>query len=392
LSTDPEKSMPSLSFVTVCSEQASDLALQAIVQVDVLAHVDHLDDLAEAVADARPNALLVGLHENPREVFDALEKLLAPKPLLFFHGPDDSQLILQAMRFGAREYIAPGSDAENQLRAAVDRVAGEVTESSPPQQASLIALIGAKGGVGTSFLACQLGASLARMGGRTALVDGHMRHGDVALYLDLAPQYTISSLAMRSEPVDSTYMRTALAPHSSGVQVLAAPKRPEEADGVSVSCVEGVVSLLRSEFDWLVWDTPQDFDDRSLFILDQADSILLITTPDVPAMNHTRMQLELLERLGRSGGEIRIVLNRTERKASVSARDAKEFLDRPVDASIPNDYRRASACVNEGRTLHDVAPRSPLGQALGELALLNYSWSHRAAPRQRSLLDRLRGN
>ncbi len=174
--------------------------------------------------------------------------------------------------------------------------------------------------------------------------------------------------------------------------MLAAPKRPEEADAVGVSCVEGVVGLLQTEFEWVIWDTPQDFDDRSLFILDQADAILLITTPDVPAMNHTRMQLELLERLGHSDGRIRVVINRTDRKASVSAREAREFLDRPVDESIPNDYRRASACVNEGRTLHDMASRSSLGRALGELALLTHSWCGRSAPPQRRRpLDRLRG-
>jgi pilus assembly protein CpaE len=260
------------------------------------------------------------------------------------------------------------------------------------KQAPLIALLGAKGGVGTSFVACQLGASFARLGGRTALVDGHLRHGDVALYLDLSPSYTFASLATRNEPVDFTYLKTALAPHASGVQVLAAPKNPEEADAVGVTCVEGVVDLLRTEFDWVIWDTSQDYDDRSLFVLDQADPILLITTPDVPAMNHTRMQLELLERLGHSDGRIRIVVNRTESGALVSARAAKEFLDRPVDASVPNDYRRASACVNEGQTIHDLSPRSPLGQAVRELAVLAHSWCNRSPPAaRRRLLDRLRG-
>ena len=232
--------------------------------------------------------------------------------------------------------------------------------------APLIALIGAKGGVGTSFVACQLAASLARLGERTALVDGHMRHGDVALYLDLSPQYTFSR-ASRAEASPSTppictppWRRTRAASRYSPPR--SARRRPTR---VGVSCVEGVVGLVRTEFDWVIWDTPQDFDDRSLFILDQADTILLITTPDVPAMNHTRMQLELLERLGHSDGKIRIAVNRTERKASVSMRDAKEFLDRPVDASIPNDYRRASACLNEGRTLHDVAPRSALADSHG---------------------------
>ena len=110
-------------------------------------------------------------------------------------------------------------------------------------------------------------------------------------------------------------------------------------------------------------------------------------------MNRTRVQIESLEGLGRGKDAVRIVVNRTESRASVSLRDAKEFLQRPVDASLPNDYQRASACVNEGRTLEEMAPRSPLGRAVRELALLAHSWCDRSPPaaRQRGLLDRLRG-
>jgi pilus assembly protein CpaE len=384
--------MSGLSFVIMAPGGDFDAALESRGDLEVRARVERLDDLVTTVVEKRPDALLVGLEHEPREVFEAVEKLLAPRPLLFFHGPDDTQLILQAMRFGAREYVAPAPDATDQLLAAVERVARETGASGQVEAAPLIAVLGAKGGVGTSFVACQLAACLARLGGRTALVDGQLRRGDVALYLDLSPPYTFASLASHSDSADSTYLHSVLTPHASGVQVLAAPRRPEEADVVGVECVEGVVDLLRADFDWVICDTPGDFDDRSLFILDQADPILLITTPDVPAMNHTREQLELLERLGHSLGRIRIVVNRTEARASISAREAKEFLHREIDASIPNDYRRASACLNEGRTIHDVAPRSPLGQALPELACLAHSWCDRSPPpstSRRGLLDRL---
>jgi pilus assembly protein CpaE len=383
--------MPSVSFVIVGPDLGFHAVLESSAQIEVRARVNHLEDLTNTIAETHPDALLVALEQNPREVFAALEKLPAPKPLLLFHGPNDTQLILRAMRFGAREYVAPGSDETDQLRAAVARIASEAAGSSRIQIAPLVALIGAKGGTGTSFIACQLGASLSR-GASTALVDGHMQHGDLALYLDLSPPYTFASLATQSEPVDSTYLRTALAVHSSGVQVLASPKRPEEGDSVSVRCIEGVLGLLRSDFDWIIWDTPRNFDDRCLFVLDQADAILLITTPDVPSMNHARMQLELLERLGHSNEKLHVVLNRTDRKAFVSKRDAKEFLGRRIDASIPNDYARASACVNEGRTLHVMAPRSAIRKTLDELALLTHSWCNQSVPPPRPrLLDRLRG-
>lgn len=386
--------MPGLSFVIVSPWREFGAALESSHYVDVRARLKQPGEIAGAVARHRPDALLVALGENPLAALATVEKLPAPRPLLFFCGPDDSQLILQAMRLGAREYIAPAPDEKDQLLAAVERVAREVNGSTPSPSAPLIAVTGAKGGVGTSFLACQLAASFARLGTRPVLVDGQLRRGDVALYLDLTPRYTFASLASCGDGIDPTYLNTTLTEHSSGVQVLAAPRRPEEADGVGVECVRGVRDLLREEFDWVIWDTPQDFEDRSLFVLDQAALLLLVTTPDVPAMNHTKMQLELLERLGRSADQVRIVVNRIDRSASVSMRAAQDFLGRPVDATLPNDFPRASACVEEGRTLDEMASRSSLARSFGELALLAHSWCGMSPPalERKGLLGRLKRN
>jgi pilus assembly protein CpaE len=294
---------------------------------------------------------------------------------------------------GAREYVAPAPDEKDQLLAAVERVARETSGSAELQPAPLIAVTGAKGGVGTSFVACQLAASLAQLGRRTALVDGQLRHGDVSLYLDLTPHFSIASLANRSEAIDPTFLETILVGHASGVQVLAAPKYPEEADVIDLECVDTVARLLRTEFDWVVWDTAQDFDDCSAYVLDRATAILMITTPDVPALNHTRTQLDLLKRLGYPSEQVRVIVNRIQNSSSVSPRAAEDFLERPVDASIPNDFSRVSACLEEGRTLFDTAPRSALAKALGELAIQTHSWCDRPspAPARRGLLHRLRG-
>ena len=74
-------------------------------------------------------------------------------------------------------------------------------------------------------------------------------------------------------------------------------------------------------------------------------------------------------------------------------RMAKEFLGRPIDAHLPNDYQRASACVNEGRTVDEMAPRSPLGRAVSELAELTHSWCNRTPPtvQKAGFFSRLRG-
>jgi pilus assembly protein CpaE len=384
--------MPGLSFVIVSSDQKLSLALEGAEDVDIRGRVERLADLVQTVDAQRPDALLVSLDTQPELVFETLQKLLSPRPLVIFHGPDDSRLILRAMRSGGYEYITPALDAEDQLLAAIQRAALDSEGLVPAPESPLLALIGSKGGVGTSFTACQLAASLARNNGRVALVDGHQRHGDVALYLDLSPRYDFASLAAGEEPIDATYLHAALASHDSGVAVLAAPQHPEESVSVSTDCVSQVLGLLRAEFDWVLWDTPQDFDDRNLCVLTQASKILLVTTPDVPALHHTKMQLELLSRLGRAKDDVRIVLNRTHSRATVSEKDAQTFLNRTIDASIPNDFPRASACVNEGRTLTEMAPRTSIERSIGELAGLAHTWMGRTAPepQRRGLLGRFK--
>jgi len=387
--------MNRLSFVIAGPPTELGGALGPDGQIEILARVECAGAIAEVVASKRPDALLVSLFEDAPAIFAALEQLQAPQPLIFCFGPDDSQLILQSMRIGACEYIAPGPDEKLELLAAIERIAREQAPSTRIEKAPLIAVTGAKGGVGASFVACQLAASLAEMGSRPVLVDGQLRFGDIALYLDLSPEYTFASLANPGEAIDPTYLHSVLARHESGVRVLPTPKNPEEADAISVDCVAGVLSLLQREFDWVIWDTPQDFDERSLHILDHADPIVLVTTPDVPAMNHARMQLDLLERLGHRHESIRVVVNRIDRSASVSETAAREFLGRSVDVSVPNDYARASGCVNEGRTLSDMAPRSPLTKAMKNLAQRSYEWCGLQPPQNNNarpgLMGRLMG-
>jgi pilus assembly protein CpaE len=372
--------MNRLSFVIGAPSPELGQVFEASGQIEVLAQVGSASAIVEVVADKRPDALLVSLFEDPQAVFAAIEALQVPRPMVFCFGPDDSHLILQSMRLGACEYVAPGPHEKLELLAAVERIAREQAGSNRVAKAPLIAVTGAKGGVGASFVACQLGAQLAQMGSRPVLVDGQLRLGDVALYLDLSPEYTFASLANRGETLDPTYLQSVLARHESGLQILATPKHPEDAEVITVDCVNNVLNLLQSEFDWVIWDTPQDFDERSVHILDNADPIVLVTTPDVPAMNHARMQLDLLERIGHRHESIRVIVNRTDRSSSVSEKAAREFLGRSVDVSIPNDYARASACVNEGRTLREMAPRAPVTKAMTGLARHSYEWCELQPP------------
>jgi pilus assembly protein CpaE len=385
-----------LSSVILCEDDQFAARIERTPGIELRRRLSRTDELPDAVQEEAPDVLFLDLGDEPDAVLEHVEKLDAPAPLLVFCGPDQSELILKAMRAGAREYIAKGKDQHEQLCAAVQRLAAELPSAVPHQRAAMIAVMGAKGGVGATFVACQLAAELARSGDRVALVDGHLRMGDIALHLDLSPQYSMANLAGHSDAFDSTYLRSTLTSHASGVHVLASPGRPEEADVVSLPVIERVIQLFAPDFDWVVWDTPRDFDDRSVLLLDRAEGVLLVTTPDVPAMHHTKLQLDLLARLGHDPDSLRTVVNRVDKNAPISDKETRTFLKRGVDAMLPNDYARASACVNEGRTIHEVAARSPLAIALAGLAGNMRDCCGRVdpnAPKQRSgLFARLRRN
>lgn len=385
-----------LAFVVATERPELLRALRESGRVTVKAALDSLAALGPAVAQHQPDAVFVDLELDAERALAHLEALPAPRPLLFVQGPDDPALIRRALRLGAREYLAPSEEPKEELLVAVERLLAErrAGAGAGPGVAPLLAVMGAKGGVGTTFVACQLSAALAERGARVAMMDSHLRLGDVALYFDLRPHYTLSSVAMATDDVDSTYLQTLLVRHRSGVQVLAAPERPEEADVVSTEHVDRVLGILRQENDWVVVDTPRDFDERSVQVLDRATCIVLVTTCDVPALNHARLQLDLLQRLAYSPHKVRVVVNRMDRKAPVQGSEITDFLNRRYDLALPNDYPTTAACVNEGRSLRELAPRSALCAATGEVAAAAYGWCGVPAPTARrarsGILGRLR--
>ncbi len=388
--------MNQLSFVVATEQSGLVELLEQSGRAEVKGVVDETGDLLVAVARHRPEALLVDLGNDPHGVLGLVEQIPLPRPLLLVYGPDDKEVLLRAMRLGAREYISPGREAKDDLLVALERILRERgPETTKGPRAPLVAVMGAKGGVGTTFVACQLSAGLAHRGAKVAVVDGHLRHGDVALYFDLRPRYTISSLATAADGLDAAYLQTVLASHRSGVQVLAAPERPEEAESISASHLDHALAILRAENDWVVVDTPREFDERSVHLLDQANSILVVTTCDVPALNHTRLQLDLLQRLGHSPHRVHVVVNRMDKNAPVQGKEIADFLDRKWDVRLPNDYASASACVNEGRPLWELAPKSALREAMDGLTAAAHNWCDRPLPEEtnqpsKGLFDLLR--
>jgi pilus assembly protein CpaE len=350
--------------------------LQSAGHAHVVAVVSDEDAVFEALRDHEPDALFADLGLCPHDTLDLLDRLPAPRPTLVVCGPqEDSQVILRAMKQGAREFFPPGPGREA-VRELVDRLVLESRPATPAGRlAPVLAVMGAKGGVGATVVACQLAAALQAMGSRTVVVDLNYPLGDVALHFDVRPTYTLAHVVKQADDLDATYLRGLLQGHRSGVQILAAPERVEEAELVRGVHVERVISILREQFDFVVLDVSRSWNEASVRALDLASEILLITSQDVPTLNHARQHLDLLRRLGHSDAKIHPIANRYSRRDAVTDKEFAQFLGRAPDCHLPNDYPSTVGSVNEGRPLGEVAPRSSLHQAFVALARSAHLWS-----------------
>jgi len=360
----------------------------------VAAVISDPDQLLGALKSEKPDGLFVDLGHAPHLALDLLESLPTRLPLTLVAGPHtESALILRAMHLGVKHFFPPApSDTElNSVIVDLVRSANPVAAAS---EGRILAVMGTKGGVGATVLACQLAASLQEAGGRAALVDLNYPLGDVALHFDVEPTYTLADLARAEQELDATYLRTILKGHESGVQILAAPTLMEDAESTHDLHVERVLPILRSEFDWVIVDVSRSWNEASIQALTLADQILLVTLFDVPTLNHARQHKKLLDGLALNESRIHMVGNRYSKGDSVTVGDFKRVLGSEPDALIPNDYATTAESVNQGRPLGQVARGSAIHKAYRQLALEAHAWCGVEVPQTQSargIAGRFRG-
>jgi len=349
--------------------------LEATGHVTVVGTIEDPERIVEALEQAKPNGVFADLGRAPHVVLDALRAIPTPRPQLIVCGPqDDPRLLLRAMKQGIREYLSPDLDSEELSDAVARTVLERGYDRVGKPAGRVVAVMGAKGGVGATFVTTQLAASLQARGGRSVVMDLNYPLGDVALHLDVHPQHTLADVARQGSSLDAVFLKSALERHQSGVQVLAAPNRLEDAELLTGECVDQSLQLLRNDFDWVLIDASRSWNDANSQAFAWADQILLVACLDVPTLNHAKQHVDLFKRLGHSDERIRVVLNRFSSWDTVTQSDFADFVARAPDMRIPNDYATAANCLNQGRTVAEIAAAGPLHRAFIELARGMYDW------------------
>ncbi len=300
-------------------------------------------------ADSKPDVIICGLGNPPErsiQTIEALLDVLPETPIIAYGWDDNVEVVRQAMVAGARDFFVMPADADRVLtsiRAVLEseekkrlRLSGQAKAMGP--RGLVIAVFGAKGGVGKSTIATNLGGALSsRLQQSAVLVDADNSFGDVAGMLDLRPERTIVDFVRDVETVDRENVTEYLTKHSSGLLVLPAPRESLLWRSVQPDRFRKAIAVLSRRFDIVLIDTAGVLNDLSLAALEEANMVLWITSSDFSSINNSLIGLETMVQLSYPESRIRLMLNVTSADDGVRPAKIESVLGRQFFWSVPYD-------------------------------------------------------
>ena len=239
---------------------------------------------------------------------------------------------------------------------------------APARHGRVVTVFSPKGGTGKTVLATNLAARLAKHEGkRTLLLDLDLQFGDAAIMLGLEPLKTIYDLVVAPGELDPEKLGGYVTKHPCGLDVLAAPLRPEDAELVVESKVTGLIDVARSSYELIVVDTSPFFHGAALATLDRTDELLVLCGLDVPTLKNVRLALQTLEQLSFPTSRINYLMNRASANVGLKTSEVEDGLKVKVRHELPTD-RTVQLCVNRGEAVVLAEPRSDFGKAVAALA------------------------
>lgn len=355
--------------------------LLSVEGVKIVAEVDEPALLARAIQQFPAEVLLLHLDPNPAAMMEVVAPLVTEHrdrlASIAMTENRDAQLVMHAMRAGMRELLWKPFPPE-QLAEILRHLGREASSSAANRHAGrLIPVVGCCGGVGATTIATNLAVELAQLeawtGGtgkpKVAVVDLDFRFGQVAMFLDVQPSYTLADLCETPEHIEAQVIERVMVQHPSGVQVLAHPNEIEQAERISAAQCAGVLASMLEHYDFVVVDGPIRFDPTARAVFDMTDIYLVVLQLMVPPVRNADRLLSELRRGGYNLDLVRLVCNRFGRESGyLQPGDVETTLNRKLSWSLPDDWKTASTALNVGSPLLDFAPKSKLRLAFQQMA------------------------
>jgi len=331
-----------------------------LIRVFVCGSCDGSAALVEGLAD-EPGLDLVGVSPTAKEASGALAggELAVVRehtraPIVVLASGESTRLLDQALEADVADVLLLPQLTENVLFAIRKAAhAGRKLSGAglPAVRGRIVTVFSPKGGTGKTVLATNLAVTFAKHEDkRTLMLDLDLQFGDAAIMLGLKPEKTIYDLVSAPGELDPEKLSGYTTRHASGLDILPAPLRPEDAELVTEAKIGRLLEVARSSYDLIVVDTSPFFHGPMLATLDQTDELLLLCQLDVPSLKNVRLSIQTLEMLSFPMRKVRIVLNRANSKVGMKESEVEAALEQRIAFRIPSE-RAVPISVNKGLPL-----------------------------------------
>jgi len=362
-----------LAFVT---DEDSNAVVDQVVGELMLPHASiRKGDVKEATRylgeNRSPRLLVIDLSgaELPLSEINALADVCEPGVTVIALGDrNDCGLFRDLLAHGVADYLVKPITPDLLQKAIMTATDQNAPVKGQAKLGKLIAVTGARGGVGATTVASSVAWLIANeRRRRVALVDLDLQFGTVALSLDLEPSPGLREALENPNRIDGLFMDRVLVQHSERMFVLSAEESPDEALLLDYGALELLLTELRSKFHYVVIDLPRTPNPCTQHVLQSANELVLVTDYSLAGMRDSMRLVGLLPTMNASCN-VTLIANRAgeHKNGEMPRAEFEKGVGRKIDMVLPFDAKTVAAATNFGQPV--AASRGQVSTGLREVA------------------------
>jgi len=322
--------------------------------------------------ELRPDVIILDVMMPDLDGFEVsrqlrADPLTAQLPILMLTAKGQVSDKVAGFHAGADDYVVKPADPGELIA----RVGALMIRASYAQarKARVISFVGAKGGVGTTTVAVNVGVHMAKMGRDTAFVELRGSFGTGCLHLNLRPRASLGRLFYERENRTSREIVTALMQHTSGLKVLAGPQQPDEYVEITPVVVSSVIDSLAGSVQSLILDMPVGASPGWREALERSDFIAMVTEQEPASLASAKMLLALMKDYGISPASVGgVIVHRARSAAEMSTMQVSQFLELGLLGVIPTAPEECASSLRLGSPLVVSQASTAISAALVQVA------------------------
>jgi pilus assembly protein CpaE len=349
----------------------------------------------KVASETLPDVVLMDINMPDMDGIAATEKIRAKLPatqIVILSVQSDSNYMRRAMLAGARDFLTKPPDVD-ELTSAIQR-AGAMAQQEKMKEATtraavkaagpsgtgglvipglyngkIITVYGPKGGTGATTITANLAVALHKDEEPVVVVDGRLQFGDLTFFFNEQTKTNLTDLTARADELDPEVVQEVLIKHeTTGISILAAPSRPEQAESVRGKNFVDVLRYLKGMFAYIIVDTGSGLDEVTLAAIDASDLVVVITTQDIPSIKNIRLFLSLTDALGYPRQQVLLAMNRFDKRRTVTPERVAEIAKSPVVATLPLEEKFVIPAMDRGVPFLIQNKNHPVSKGIIELA------------------------